>query len=190
MMWFLYVSCNRHTLFGFVWQSQTTICRCFLISWGGRSNCLTQAPSRRKTSKRDKAKKVKKASFKRSKKHGRGKRDDVSPRVEDAHSVVCPSSPPNFDVPESTSYGDYDLRMIPAEAWPLVDRPNRGKHSYTLSDGTGAVVEVLLGKQGFFVKKVRDGSPGPIGQITWSKFGGSSRAWEEAKYRSGYGTRV
>lgn len=132
---------------------------------------------------------MKKASFKRSKKHGRGKRNGVNPTSVDASRVdrVCKPSPPDYEVAASTSYGEYDLRMIPAEAWPLVDRPNRGKHSYTLSDSAGAVVEVLLAKQGFFVKKVRDGRPGPVGQITWSKFGGSNRAWEEAKYRSGYG---
>ena len=86
-----------------------------------------------------------------------------------------------------TTYGHYDLSEIPREAYPCTEKSNRGKHSYTLSDGNGAVIEVLLAKQGFFIKKVKPGYEGPVGQLTWSKFGGAKDAWETAKQRSGYG---
>lgn len=87
--------------------------------------------------------------------------------------------------PERTVYHIYDLSPLPCEAWPQWDKPNRGLHSYTLNFG-GAVVEVLLGKEAYFIKKVLEGYPGPCNQVTWGRHGGPVSAWHVAKTRSGF----
>ena len=87
--------------------------------------------------------------------------------------------------PKST-YGAYSLDEIPRDAWPNLSRANRGHHSYTLSDGKGAVVEILLQKRGFFIKKVKNGFEGPQGHVSWGKFENVQTAWDVVRSRSGY----
>lgn len=79
---------------------------------------------------------------------------------------------------------DYDLTHLPKEAYPDRTRANQGKQSYTIQF-SGARVEILLEKKAFFIKMVAAGSPGPKGQITWSKYGGPHAAWDVVKQRSG-----
>ena len=74
------------------------------------------------------------------------------------------------------TYNDYDLTPL----------PNRGTQSYTLNHGNNSgVVEVLLEKEAYYVKKVAPGYDGPVGQISWNKHGGPIAAWQIAKQRSG-----
>lgn len=49
-----------------------------------------------------------------------------------------------------------------------------------------ARIEVLLRQKAFFAKVLADGAPGPIGQISFSKFDSVESAWEEAKRRAGF----
>lgn len=87
--------------------------------------------------------------------------------------------------PDPTVYNIYDLTPLPREAWPQLDKPNRGNHSYTLNFGA-AVIEVLLQKEAYFIKKVVEGFPGPCNQVTWGRYGGPVSAWEVVKSRSGF----
>ena len=51
------------------------------------------------------------------------------------------------------------------------------------------VIECLLKQKAFIVKKVSASHPAEsqkLGQVTWSKFGGASMAWQEAVRRSGF----
>ena len=83
----------------------------------------------------------------------------------------------------SLKYGDYDLGKLPHDARPDLSKTNAGKHSFTLSfNGT---VEVLLGKEAYFVKKIGAGGTGPIGQISWAKHGGPVSSFNVAKERAG-----
>ncbi len=114
----------------------------------------------------------KKASFK----HHGGKKV-----LKKKTKAKCATKP----APENTVYHVYDLTPLPREAWPQWDKPNRGKHSYTLNFG-GAVVEVLLNKDAYFIKKVLEGYPGPCNQVTWGRHGGPVSAWHVVKTRSGF----
>ena len=82
-------------------------------------------------------------------------------------------------------YKDYDISHLPREAFPDTGRSNQGRHSYTLGFSTGAVLEVLLAKEAFYVKKLAPGAPGPTGQVSFSKVGSATEAWEVAKARAG-----
>ena len=116
--------------------------------------------------------KAKKASFK----HGGGKKGKLASRKGTDIPATC-----------EATYNGYDITPLPKEAWPHVDRLNRGEYSYTLNGGkNAAVVEVLLSKEAYFIKKCAEGYEGPIGQITWRKFGGPIAAWQIVKERSGY----
>lgn len=123
----------------------------------------------------------KKASFRRTNPKRMMKSKEKLPEGLDLVSMA-PMSP----YVNHSTYGDYDLKPLPLEAWPNMNRSNRGKHSYTLADGQGAVVEVLLSKKCFYIKKVKPGFPGPDGQLSWNKLGGATQAWNAAKERSGY----
>ena len=148
------------------------------------SSLFSKAPHKNKGNKGNKGKKKcthkvnKKASFKRS---GTSKKVAKA----DEHSVDSLSMAPMSPEPKST-YGAYSLDEIPRDAWPNLSRANRGNHSYTLSDGNGAVVEVLLQKRGFFIKKVKDGFEGPQGHVSWGKFENVQKAWDVVRSRSGY----
>lgn len=82
-------------------------------------------------------------------------------------------------------YGSYDLTDLPEEAHPDDSRRNAGNHSYTLGFN-GAVLEVLLQKQAFFVKKVGPTGSGPLGQVSWAKHDGPHNAFLVAKERAGF----
>lgn len=81
-------------------------------------------------------------------------------------------------------YGVYDISGLPPDAFPDDARRNGGRHSYTLGFN-GGVVEILLQKEAFFVKKVGPTGTGPLGQVSWGKSGGLQEAWAIAKTRSG-----
>ena len=144
----------------------------------GKSSILAQDPAKTERKKKKKNKgngkrssKTKKASFK---KNG-GKKGLLTSRKGTEVPATC-----------EATYNDYDLTPLPREAWPCGDKPNRGKHSYTLNHGNNSgVVEVLLEKEAYYVKKVASGYDGPLGQISWNKYGGPTAAWQIAKQRSG-----
>ena len=123
----------------------------------------------------------KKASFKRTNPKRTVKSQEQLPEGVDLVSMA-PMSP----YVNRSTYGDYDLTPLPLQAWPNLSRSNRGKHSYTLTDGQGAVVEVLLAKKCFYIKKVKPSFPGPEGQLSWNKLGSVTQAWNAAKERSGF----
>ena len=82
-------------------------------------------------------------------------------------------------------YNDtYRLDFLPKAALPQ-DKPNMGKHSYTLTKEGGATIEVLLKHQAFFVKKLSPKGVGPTGQLSFLKLGGEKYAWVEACRRAG-----
>lgn len=107
----------------------------------------------------------KKASFRRSEKRAGLKAKDVSK--------------------DPIMYGSYDLTHLPEEAHPDDTRRNAGNHSYTLGFN-GAVLEVLLQKQAFFVKKIGPTGSGPLGQVSWAKHDGPHNAFLVAKDRAGF----
>ena len=77
---------------------------------------------------------------------------------------------------------------VPAEVLP--DDGVVGTHSYTKADPSiGAVVQVLVRNQRYWMKKDADGrTPEPPRTITWRAFGGPEAAWEEVKRRLRWGT--
>ncbi|CAK8998040.1 Halomucin, partial [Durusdinium trenchii] len=85
--------------------------------------------------------------------------------------------------PSGTVYAGYDLTPVPIEARPDLSRSNQGSHSYTLN--FGGVVEVLLQKEAYFVKKVGPKGTGPTGQVSWAKNGGPKAAFKIAVERAG-----
>ena len=106
------------------------------------------------------------------------------------HGLKAPSP---IDRPEAAThhesdsekiYKGFDLSELPKEAYPDKNRTNKGRLSYTI-EFSGARVEILLDKKAYFIKKIAAGSPGPAGQITWSKFNGPVEAWNLVKSRSG-----
>ena len=107
----------------------------------------------------------------------------VKPKKSKKVKKVCKKDG-NRDAEPRTFLG-YDISMLPRESWPDDTRPNRGKHSYTLTYG-GASIEVLLQKEAFFVKKVDEDGSGPTGQVTWGRHGGAREAWKIAKQRAGF----
>ena len=87
-------------------------------------------------------------------------------------------------VPGQT-YRGYDLSGLPAAAFPQGD--SRGMHSYTLKATNGAVLEVLLAKKCYYIKKYADGfAPASTPTVSWSKHGGAAESWVVAKQLSGY----
>lgn len=81
------------------------------------------------------------------------------------------------------SYGQYDLSRLPRAAFPDRKRANNGAHSYTLN--FNGVVEVLLQKEAYFVKKISASGTGPLGQVSWSRYGGPVAAFQLAVQRAG-----
>ena len=79
--------------------------------------------------------------------------------------------------------GTYDLTRLPKEAWPQ-NRPNLGKHSYTLRGGE-ASIEVLLRCEAFYIKKVAGHADGPGGQVSYKR-SCPAEVWEQVKKRAGY----
>jgi len=77
---------------------------------------------------------------------------------------------------------------VPAEVLP--DDDVVGEFSYTKADPSmGAVVQVLVRNQRYWMKKDADGrTPEPPRTITWRAFGGPEAAWEEVKRRLRWGT--
>ena len=76
---------------------------------------------------------------------------------------------------------------MPAAAYPLADRVNRAKHSYTVEDqSSGARIEVLLRARAFFVKKLGPEAPADstLGHVSWK--GDVQTAWSEAKCWAGF----
>lgn len=126
-----------------------------------------------------KKKKVKQPSLKSNKKAS-------FRRLGSKVGVKAPAPSPPLSDPDrdEDSFGGYDLKPLPKEAYPDMDRANKGKRSYTI-EFSGARVEVLLDKKAFFIKKCAVGSPGPVGQITWGKYGGPLAAWKLVKERCG-----
>lgn len=150
-------------------------CNIFLGRINKKTSSLAQDPAKtERKKKKNKGKssgKTKKASFK---KNG-GKKGMLTSRRGTEVPATC-----------EATYNDYDLTPLPREAWPCGDRPNRGKQSYTLNHGNNSgVVEVLLEKEAYYVKKLAPGYDGPVGQISWNKHGGPIAAWQIAKQRSG-----
>ena len=95
------------------------------------------------------------------------------------------SGTPPTDELGSLMYKDtYCLDFLPKAALPQ-DKPNLGKHSYTLTKEGGATIEVLLKHPAFFVKKLSPKGVGPIGQLAFVKLGGEKYAWIEACRRAG-----
>ena len=83
------------------------------------------------------------------------------------------------------SKGTYDLSNLPVAAHPDWSKNNNGAHSYTLNSGE-ARIEVLLRNKAIFVKRVGPSADGPVGQVSFSKFGGEHAAWREATRRAGF----
>ena len=86
-----------------------------------------------------------------------------------------------------TYKGTYDLSKLPEDARPDPSKPNKGAHSYTLISPCGkGSIEVLLRHNAFFVKKVSPTGTGPVGQVSFARFGGEHGAWQEAACRAGF----
>lgn len=71
------------------------------------------------------------------------KSKDKSKDVKKNHLKATPANTEGSEYDGSNIWKGFDLAAlgVPSEAWPSVDRPNKGKHGYTLvSDTTGAVL--------------------------------------------------
>lgn len=134
--------------------------------------------SKKKPSKtKSKDKKKKKASFKV---HRRGKGLKAGkPRDDEV----------NAGESDFKYKGVYTLDHLPPAAWPDTSKANQGTHSYTLTSPSGnkARIEVLLRHNAFFVKRVGEDAPGPVGQVSFARFNGAAGAWSEATRRAGWG---
>ena len=86
---------------------------------------------------------------------------------------------------EEKFFRGFDLRGIPLQALPQEGRLNAGRKSYTVSiskkdSETEAVVDVLLEKRAFYVKKGMQGNK----TFTWKKCGGVVEAWKSTLERA------
>lgn len=134
-----------------------------------------KASFRRRGNKRLRSKKLSKAAKAKAKKSKAGAEKD-EPAVEKKEI-------PLGDVVDGKFKGTYDLSKLPKEAWPQ-NRPNLGKHSYTLRGGS-ASIEVLLRCNAFYIKKVAADADGPGGQVSYKR-SCPAEVWEQVKKRAGY----
>lgn len=85
-----------------------------------------------------------------------------------------------------------DQLGVPHGARPRANQVYMGQHGYTLRSPQGGAIEVLLKQRAYVVKRLDDSvASGPddksgLGQVTWSKYGGASKAWAVAASRAGF----
>ena len=144
-----------------------------------------------KRGKSDKKRKSK-ASFKvnRASKRLRGKAPpqplSPEPAASEPEAAAGDDSESGEGAPIRSYKGIYSLDGLPEAALPQEGKENQGNHSYTLTDDSGAKIEVLLKHNAFYIKKVSSDGTGPKGQLSWAKYGGVCSAWNEALRRAGY----